>query len=224
MDRPEFLNRSGSVTNTPKRKLLAGFVVAGLIVMPLALSARAQTPAHSTHASSHAQPGAANAPWYPSLEAFEHYNSGRSHVFSIARFAGSLRRHNNVDLARSRKGAYPSGYSMSYLDAKDAFIQGGSYGDVKGSVGPFVAKVDPKTLKPVWYRQLVNTVQTGEWDYPGAMAIENNGFIYVVSGYRIFKVNPANGKVVKTLKLPTQVYLRNNYPDTPATYDTTLTD
>ena len=70
----------------------------------------------------------------------------------------------------------------------------------------------------------MNTVQTGEWDYPGAMAIENNGFIYVVSGYRIFKVNPANGKVVKTLKLPTQVYIRNNYPDTPATYDTTLTE
>ena len=224
MDRPEFLNRSGSVINNSKRKLSAFFVVAGLIVMPLALNARAQTPAHSTLASSRAQPGTANAPWYPSLEAFEHYNSGRSHVFSIARFGGSLHRRNNVDLVWSRKGAYPSGYNMSYLDAKDAFIQGGSYGDVKGSIGPFVAKVDPKTLKPVWYRQLVNTVQTGEWDYPGAMAIENNGFIYVVSGYRIFKVNPANGNVVKTLKLPTQVYLRNNYPDTPATYDTTLTD
>jgi hypothetical protein len=224
MDRPEFLNRSGSVINNSKRKLTAFFVVVGLIVMPLALNARAQTPAHSTLASSRAQPGTANAPWYPSLEAFEHYNSGRSHVFSIARFDGSLHRHNNVDLVWSRKGAYPSGYNMSYLNAKDAFIQGGSYGDVKGSIGPFVAKVDPKTLKPVWYRQLVNTVQTGEWDYPGAMAIENNGFIYVVSGYRIFKVNPASGNVVKTLKLPTQVYLRNNYPDTPATYDTTLTD
>jgi hypothetical protein len=25
-----------------------------------------------------------NPPWYASLEAFEHYNSGRSHVFSMA--------------------------------------------------------------------------------------------------------------------------------------------
>jgi hypothetical protein len=47
-------------------------------------------------------------------------------------------------------GAYPSGYNMSYLNANAAFIQGGSYGDVKNSIGPFVAKVDPKTLKPVW--------------------------------------------------------------------------
>ena len=129
-----------------------------------------------------------------------------------------------MDLVRSRKGAYPSGYNMSYLNAKDAFIQGGSYGDVKGSIGPFVAKVDAKTLKPVWYTQLANTEKTGEWDYPGAMAIESNGFIYVVSGYRVFKVDPANGTVVKTLKLPTLVYMRTNFPDTPANYDTTLTE
>ena len=129
-----------------------------------------------------------------------------------------------MHLVRSSKGAYPSGYNTSYLNPKAAFIQGGSYGDVGNSIGPFVAKFDPTTLKPVWYRQLVNTVQTGEWDYPGAMAIENNGFIYVVSGYRVFKVNPANGTVVKTLKLPTLVHMRNNYPNTPPTYDKTLTE
>ncbi|MBV8989217.1 MAG: hypothetical protein JO372_11735 [Solirubrobacterales bacterium] len=210
--------------STSKRILSAFVVVAGLMVMPLALNARAQTSADSSVALPRAQPRTANSPWYPSLEAFEHYNSGRSHVFPLARFDGSFHGRNTVSLVRSRKGAYPSGYNMSYLDAKDAFIQGGSYGDVKGSIGPFVAKVDPKTLKPVWYTQLVNTVQTGEWDYPGAMAIENNGFIYVVSGYRIFKVNPANGKIVRTLQLPTQVYMRNNYPDTPPTYDPYLTD
>ena len=140
------------------------------------------------------------------MEAFEHYNSGRDHVFPLASFGGSLHRLNTVHLVRSRKGAYPSGYNMSYLNANAAFIQGGSYGDVKGSIGPFVAKVDPKTLKPVWYTQLRNTVNAGEWDYPGAMAIERDGYIYVVSGYRIFKVDPASGKVVKTLELPTMVH------------------
>ena len=140
------------------------------------------------------------------MEAFEHYNSGRDHVFPLASFGGSLHRLNTVHLVRSRKGAYPSGHNMSYLNANAAFIQGGSYGDVKGSIGPFVAKVDPKTLKPVWYTQLRNTVNAGEWDYPGAMAIERDGYIYVVSGYRIFKVDPASGKVVKTLELPTMVH------------------
>jgi hypothetical protein len=224
MDRREFLKRDESVINTYRRKLSSVVLVAGLMVTPLALNARAQTHPASTHASAHAQTRAANPPWYPSLEAFEHSNSGRSHVFPMARFDGSFHGRNTVDMVWSHKRAYPSGYNMSYLNAQAAFIQGGSYGDVKGSIGPFVAKVDPKTLKPIWYTQLVNTVQTGEWDYPGAMAIENNGFIYVVSGYRIFKVNPANGKVVKTLKLPTLVYTRNNYPETPPTYDKTPTE
>jgi hypothetical protein len=79
-------------------------------------------------------------------------------------------------------------------------------------------------LKHVWYTQLANTAQTGEWDYPGAMAIEDDGFIYVVSGFRIFKVNPANGKVVKTLKLPTEVYMQSNYPEKPPEYEKTLTE
>jgi hypothetical protein len=165
-----------------------------------------------------------NPPWFPSLQAFEHYDSARSHVFSQAHFRGSFHRPNTVAEVRSAEGAYPSGYNMSYLNANAAFIQGGSYGDVEGSIGPFVAQVDPETLAPVWYTQLVNTVQTGEWDYPGAMAIENDGYIYVVSGYRIFKVDPADGYVVDTLTLPTMVYMRNNYPNEPPTYDTTLTD
>ena len=171
-----------------------------------------------------AEPDNSNPPWYPSLQAFEHFDSGRSHVFSEARFRGTFHGPNTVAAVRSAEGAYPSGYNMSYLNKNAAFIQGGSYGDVPGSIGPFVAKVDPQTLANVWYTQLVNTEQTGEWDYPGAMAIENDGDIYVVSGYRIFKVDPADGHVVATLKLPTLVHMRNNYPNEPPTYDTTLTE
>src|SRR3954471_11942263 len=117
-----------------------------------------------------------NPPWYPSLQAFEHYDSGRSHVFAEATFGGLFDGPNRVSLIPSARGAYPSGYNTSYLNPNAAFIQGGSYGDGENSIGRFVAKFDPKTLKPVWYRQLVNTVETGEWDYPGAMAIMNDGF------------------------------------------------
>jgi hypothetical protein len=165
-----------------------------------------------------------NPPWFPSLQAFEHYDSGRSHVFSQAEFRGSFHRPNTVAEVRSAEGAYPSGYNMSYLNENEAFIQGGSYGDVEGSIGPFVAKVDPETLAPVWYTQLRNTVEAEEWDYPGAMAIMNDGYIYVVSGYRIYKVDPADGSVVDTLVLPTMVFMRNNYPNQPPTYDTTPTE
>jgi hypothetical protein len=212
--------------NTSKRRLSATVVVAGLVVMAVALSARAQTTVHAAAAGPvpHAVP-TNNPPWYPSLQAFEHYNSGRSHVFSLARFGGSLTGRNGVTIVASPKNQYPSGYNMSYLNSKNAFIQGGSYGDVKGSIGPYVAKLDPNTMKPEWYTQLRNTRKYHEWDYPGAMAIESNGFIYAVSGYHVWKVNPYNGKIVQTLTLPTVVYNRDNYsgsyanpPATPSYY------
>jgi hypothetical protein len=142
-----------------------------------------------------------NPPWYPSLEAFEHYNSGRSHVFPEATFGGSYTSANTVDIINSPM-VYPSGYNMGYLNPDNIFIYGGGYGDVTGSVGAFVAKVDPATLGPVWYNQLINTSINGDWDYPGSMGILQDGYIYVSYGYRLAKLNK-NGAVVDTLILPT---------------------
>lgn len=143
-----------------------------------------------------------NPPWYPSLEAFEHYNSGRSHVFSDAQFAGSYTGENLVNTLSSAT-SYPSGYNMSYLDANQAFIYGGGYGDILGSIGAYVAKVNPTTLAPIWYNQLIDIRLSGEWDYPGSLGILSNGFLYVSYGYRLAKIDPTTGNVVATLVLPT---------------------
>lgn len=143
-----------------------------------------------------------NLPWYPSLEAFEHYNSGRSHVFPDTKFKGSFHRKNKVLIKKSQQ-IYPSGYNMSYLDAKHAFIYGGGYGDEPGSIGAFVARVNPISLNPIWYTQLIDTSANGEWDYPGSMGILIDGHIYVSYGYRLAKLNPKTGKVIATLVLPT---------------------
>lgn len=143
-----------------------------------------------------------NRPWFPSLAAFEHYNSGRSHVFPEAKFGGSFSGNNHVDIITSA-ASYPSGYNMAYLDSRNAFIYGGGYGDEPGSIGAFVAKVDPHTLEPIWYNQLINTSKNGEWDYPGSMGILRDGFIYVIYGYRLSKIDPNTGKTIKTLHLPT---------------------
>lgn len=143
-----------------------------------------------------------NPPWFPSIEAFEHYNSGRSHVFPKAKFGGSFARDNRVDIFSS-SAIYPSGYNMAYLDPENVFIYGGGYGDEPGSIGAFVAKVNPQTLEPIWYNQLINTSQNGEWDYPGSMGILRDGFIYVIYGYRLSKIDPKTGATIKTLVLPT---------------------
>lgn len=148
-----------------------------------------------------------NPPWYPSLEAFEHYNSGRSHVFPEATFGGSYTGNNSVQTLSL--SAYPSGYNMSYIDQNNIFIYGGGYGDVTGSIGSYVAKVNPETLAPLWYNQLINTSVNGEWDYPGSMGILSDGFIYVSYGYHLAKLD-LDGKVVDTLALPTGGALPEN--------------
>lgn len=201
----------------------AGIRSALLVVAVLAVTVTAAVCAQAQPAPPGAKVPTDNPPWYPSLQAFEHYDSARSHVFPEARFGGSMTGPNRVELRRSHKYAYPSGYNTAYLDSKDMFIQGGSYGDIPGSIGPYVAKVNPKTLRPEWYRQLRNTRKHEEWDYPGGMAIMDDGFIYVVSGYRIYKVSPKHGKVVKTLVLPTMVHMRKNYPTSPPEFEEGLT-
>ena len=157
--------------------------------------------------SSDSSSGNTNPPWYPSLSAFEHYESGRSHVFSQATFGGSYSGNNTVTSIQSATNQYPSGYNMVYLDANNIFIYGGGYGNVATVIGPFVAKVDPVTLAPIWFKQLLNTSSGGadsaQWDYPGATAILSDGYIYTVSGYHLWKMDPASGNIVGSLDLPT---------------------
>ncbi len=176
--------------------------------------------AWASHSHSHNKP---NPPWYPSLAAFEHYNSGRSHVFPQAQFEGDFHGKNRVEAFFS-ESVYPSGYNMAYLNPQNAFLYGGGYGDEPGSIGAFVAKVDPLTLKPIWYNQLINTSLNGEWDYPGSMGILKNGLIYVIYGYRLSKLDPVTGTTLQTLVLPTGGGAQQNtsYNGFNATPDGTL--
>jgi len=144
---------------------------------------------------------AGNPPWYPSLAAFEHHDSGRTHLFPKAKFRGSLSGDNTVTTLNTNS-SYPSAWNITYMNANTAFLYGGGSGDDPTSIGAYVARINPRTLESIWYDQLTDTAKTGEWDYPGTMAIQNDGFLYVIYGYRLSKLD-ASGKVVVTLVLPT---------------------
>src|SRR5689334_8826907 len=70
-----------------------------------------------------------NPPWFPSLMAFEHYDSGRTHLFQEARFGGSFDGNNQV-ANRSARVTYPTPYNMAYLSPNDNFLYGGGYGNI----------------------------------------------------------------------------------------------
>ena len=89
-----------------------------------------------------------NPPWFPSLMAFEHHDSARTHLFERARFGGSYDGNNRVSV-RTAPVTYPTGYNMVYLNTDNVFLYGGGYGNVPNATGAFVAKVDPDTLAPV---------------------------------------------------------------------------
>src|SRR5215472_13117735 len=109
-----------------------------------------------------------NPPWFPSLMAFEHYDSGRTKLFERAHFTGSFARDNAVDV-RVSLDEYPTPYNVVYLSGGSLFVFGGAYGD-RGGTGSFVARVDPQTLQTLWFNQLINTVETHEWNYPGVLS------------------------------------------------------
>jgi hypothetical protein len=148
-----------------------------------------------------AQGGGSNPPWFPSLMAFEHYDSGRTKLFEQAHFTGSFIQDNAVDV-RISPDEYPTPYNTVYLSGNSLFIFGGAYGN-KGGTGSFVARVDPKTLQTVWFNQLINTVETNEWNYPGVLSALKDGFLYLIYGYRLAKLDPRDGRVVGQIELPT---------------------
>lgn len=166
-----------------------------LIVLSLALAA-----ASGGASVMKAQTGA-NPPWFPSLMAFEHYDSGRTKLFEQARFTGSFAGDNAVDV-RVSPGEYPTPYNVVYLSRDSLFVFGGAYGD-KGGTGSFVARVDPQTLQTVWFNQLINTVETGDWNYPGVLSALNDGYLYLIYGYHLAKLDPRDGRVLGQIELPT---------------------
>jgi hypothetical protein len=145
--------------------------------------------------------GGSNPPWFPSLMAFEHYDSERTKLFEQAHFTGSFVRDNAVNV-RVSPDAYPTPYNVVYLSRDSLFVFGGAYGD-RGGTGSFVARVDPQTLQTVWFNRLINTVETDEWNYPGVLSALQDGLLYLIYGYRLAKLDPQDGRVLGQIELPT---------------------
>ncbi|MEA2774687.1 MAG: hypothetical protein QOF90_93 [Acetobacteraceae bacterium] len=175
-----------------RRQFIASSVAAGGAFAGISLVGK-RSPA--------AAQGGSNPPWFPSLMAFEHYDSERTKLFEHAHFLGSFIRDNAVNV-RVSLDKYPTPYNVVYLSSHSLFIFGGAYGD-RGGTGSFAARVDRRTLQTVWFQQLINTVETDEWNYPGVLSALQDGLLYLIYGYRLAKLDPRDGRVLGQIELPT---------------------
>ncbi|MGH9278163.1 MAG: hypothetical protein ACRD12_08655 [Acidimicrobiales bacterium] len=141
-------------------------------------------------------------PWYSSVAAFEHFDSGRTHNFKCAIFTGNVQAKNDV-ATTPLADSYPTPYNMVVREPSESYVYGGAYGDFPGAPGSFVSKVDNTTNQQVWRTQLVDaTANPSAWNYPGVVGVHRNGFVYVVYGAKLSKLDPGSGKVLATANLP----------------------
>lgn len=143
-----------------------------------------------------------NPPWFPTIAAFEVYDSARTHLYGCAHFLGSTTSPNNV-LAYESPDVYQAPYNIVTEGPNRLFIYGGGYGDNSSASGSFVASVEPGTLDQRWRRVLINTNATNEWDYPGVLNVLKDGSLIVIYGYHIARINPATGAIEASTTLPT---------------------
>jgi hypothetical protein len=143
-----------------------------------------------------------NAPWYPTMAAFEVHDSNRTHLYECAHFQGAPSDDNQV-LAYSSQQTYITPYDIVDRGPNELYVYGGGYGDNPAASGSFVSRVEPATFNEVWRRVLINTNATDEWNYPGVLNVLSDGTLVVIYGYHIAKLDPETGDVMARTTLPT---------------------
>lgn len=80
---------------------------------------------------------------YTTVNAAEHADDGRSHVFEYAIFGGSLDEDvTNTVVVRTAPGFYPGAYNVVTRNENEIFVYYGVYGEVESVTGPAVARLD----------------------------------------------------------------------------------
>lgn len=112
----------------------------------------------------------------------EQYDSARTALFrgtpTVQEITGAPRVALN---ARYTSGNYPKLYNVSTGKPNELFAYGG-YVSEEG--GAFVAKLDARSLTEVWRAEIR---LPHHWNYPGAMAVLDDGNAYAVAGNVLMK-------------------------------------
>lgn len=126
----------------------------------------------------------------------EHYDPARTSLFRGTRTLQEIAGSNDVVLnARSTSGHYPKLYNVSTGTGGALFAYGGYVSEPGGA---YVAKLDAASLAETWR---VPLRLPDHWNYPGAMAVLDDGNVYAVAGNLLARVNAETGEA-QQLTLP----------------------
>jgi len=118
----------------------------------------------------------------------EQYDSQRTALFRGTRTVQEIAGAPAVALnARYTSGNYPKLYNVSTGRPNELFAYGG-YVSEEG--GAYVAKLDPGSLAEIWRAEMR---LPDHWNYPGAMAVLDDGNAYAVAGNLLMKVDAESG-------------------------------
>jgi hypothetical protein len=169
-------------------------------------------------------PGPSDTDLYTTVNAAEHADYARSHIFEYAIFGGSLDEDaSNQAIVRASAPDYPGAYNMVTRNPDEIFVYYGVYGEVEGAIGPAVARLDAHTLEEVWNTQLaVYDDNETVWNYPGVIGVHGNGTLIVVSGNTAAVLDPDTGDIINQVDLPQEDPALGSYNGFATTSDGTL--
>jgi hypothetical protein len=148
-------------------------------------------------------PGPNDTDLYTTVNAAEHSDYARSHIFEYAIFGGSLSEDaGNRAIVRATTPDYPGAYNVVTRNPDEIFVYYGVYGEVEGAIGPAVARLDANTLEEVWNTQLAVYENDTAWNYPGVVGMHGNGTLIVASGGTAAVLDPDTGDIINQVDLP----------------------
>ena len=215
------LRRQAS-TSGIRRLLVLG--VAGALLLTACSSDSSDSAAVETAPVSTLAPGPNSTGVYTTVNATEHADMARTHVFEHATFGGSLDDpESNQAFVRTAPGFYPGTYNVVTRNADEIFVYYGVYGEQEGAVGPAVARLDADTLEEVWNTQLaVYDDNATAWNSPGVVGMHGNGTLIVISGNTAAVLDPDTGDIINQVELPQDDPANASYNGFITTSDGTL--
>ncbi len=159
--------------------------------------------------------GTSEGPWYNTVSPNEAFASERTHTFpytcNLMELLGQSEDKLDAQVVHRTLNGLPAIYNIATRDRDEIFVLGGVTSKTEWceknshdcATGAYIAKVNAHTLQIEWRKPLYDAKKNGDWDYPGAIGVHGNGFVYVVNGYRIYKIDPESGELLSSNDLPT---------------------